>query len=48
LIKAGFAALLILPFLVLINHFSPPSEKTPIGYNSTIIAFEMASNEKEL
>ena len=48
LIKSALIGLLLLPFLYLIHHFSPPVHKAPSGYNSTIIAFEMASNEKEL
>lgn len=48
LLKASLASLAIIPFLILINSYSPPPSKAPEGYNSTIIAFEMASDEQEL
>ena len=48
LINASFVALLLIPFLYILNSYSPPPEKAPLGYNSTIIAFEMVSNENEL
>jgi len=48
LFKATLVSLLIIPFLILLNGYSPPPEKAPDGYSSVIIAFEMVSNEEEL
>ena len=48
LIKVAAIGLILLPFLYIFNSLSPPPEKAPKGYSSTIIAFEMASNKKEL
>lgn len=41
-------SLLLLPFVMLINKFSPPVELAPIGYNSSILAFEFVRNTDEL
>ncbi len=46
--KTGILGLLLVPFLLIINEFSPPAEKIPEGYSSTIVAFEFVSNEDEL
>ena len=48
LLKTGILGLLFLPFIILINAYSPPGEKIPEGYSSTILAFEFASNDEEL
>lgn len=48
LLKTGILALLLLPFLYLINDLSPSPEKIPEGYSSSILAFEFVSNQKEL
>lgn len=48
LIKTGILGFLLLPLLIAINSFSPAKEKIPEGYNSSILAFEFASNEAEI
>lgn len=48
LFKIGLLALLTLPFLFLINHYSPSKEKVPSGYSSSILAFEFASTKAEV
>lgn len=48
LAKTGIIAILLLPFLFLINDYSPESKKIPQGYSSSIVAFEFASNNDEL
>ena len=48
LLKTGVFALLLLPCLILINSYSPPKEKIPEGYNSSILAFEFASDADEI
>jgi hypothetical protein len=40
--------LMMIPFVVLMNSYSPPKEKIPQGYGSSILAFEFASNPGEL
>lgn len=40
--------LLMLPFVMMINSFSPPKDKIPKGYGSSVLAFEFASNPGEL
>lgn len=40
--------LLLLPFMTIMNGYSPPKDKIPEGYSSHILAFEFASNTKEL
>lgn len=46
--KIGVFALLLLPFLYLLNEFSPPLDKVPSGFSSAILAFEFVSNPQEL
>ena len=48
LLKIGLFGLGLLPFMYLMNHFSPPPAKAPVEYGSVILAFEFASNEEEL
>lgn len=48
LVKTGIFGFLLLPFLILINEFSPSIDKVPQGYSSSILAFEFASNQEEL
>lgn len=40
--------LLLIPLLVMINSYSPPTASAPEGYNSVILAFEFVSNGEEL
>lgn len=39
--------ILMIPFVVLMNSYSPPKEKIPQGYGSSILAFEFASDKGE-
>ena len=48
LAKTAILGLILLPFLFLMNEYSPPQEKIPEGYSSSILAFEFASDEAEL
>ena len=48
LLKTGIVGLLLIPFLALINEFSPPKEVIPQGYSSSILAFEFATDYKEV
>lgn len=47
-IRTAWFGLLLLPFLVLVNCFSPDPEKAPPGYNSVILGFEFVSDQGEL
>lgn len=47
-LKIGILGLLLLPFLFLIDLFSPEATKIPQGYSSSIVAFEFASSQSEL
>lgn len=46
--KVGLIGLLLLPFTIILMMLGPSSDKVPDGYNSAIVAFEFASNEKEV
>ena len=48
LIISTILGLLLIPFLYLINSYSPLPEKAPSDYNSVILAFEFVSNDAEL
>ncbi len=46
--KIGVFALLLIPFLLLINAFSPPPELLPESYSSTILALEFVTSPEEV
>ena len=46
--KVGLFGLLLLPFTIILMMLGPSPEKIPDGYNSAIVAFEFASDEREV
>ena len=48
LVKTAILGLLLLPFIILMDDYSPSVDKIPEGYSSSILAFEFASNQSEL